>query len=215
MKHFAYNSSYDSQLFGILLSPSWLSGLLAIMASGIVVAFAVISSQYKGSDTRLQLLHLHTQTQASTASIGHALDRSPFISNLPLLLFWCLVGLVVYMFAVNIVGAIQHAAQFNEELATYANINRRVMIRAAIQKLGIRLIVLVVWIPYILFFFKWMAPYVMRLAIIASVELTTFTGIMYLLTAVILLTIGLHFHTILLRLMLLRPRLFGGALYIS
>ena len=136
MKHFANNSNLDGRLFGILLRPSFLSAFIGIVLSIGLVAFSIISSHYKGSSTRLLFLKFNAdQSHGSAQAIGRTLDSNKFISNLPLLLFWCLVGFVVYMFAVNIFGVVQRAAELGDELNHFTNLNRGQIIRESLEKL--------------------------------------------------------------------------------
>jgi flagellar biosynthesis protein FlhB len=219
MKHFANNSNLDARLFGILLSPSLLSAFVSIVLSIGLVAFSIVSSRYKGSSTRLLFLNFNAdqshQSHSSAQAIGRTLDSNKFISNLPLLLFWCLVGFVVYMFAVNIFGAVQRAAELGDELNHFTNMNRGQIIRESLEKLGIRLVVIVVWIPYILLFFHHIVPYVIGLALAASPNLASAAGVGYVILAPVVLAVSLHVHTVLLRLLVLRPRLFSHALYVA
>jgi hypothetical protein len=216
MNHFANNSNLDRQLFGILLSPSWLSGFVSAFISIGVVVVTMVSASYSASDTRLQFMKFHLErSQASSGAIGHALDSNKFIGNLPLLLFWCLMGFVVYMFAINVVGAIHQAAELNDELAHFTHLNRRQIIGQAIEKLLIRLIVLAVWIPYIIVFFHHIVPFSVASALAALPILYTPTGIYYVVLAVVVLFAALQIHVILLRLLALRPRLFSNAVYTS
>jgi hypothetical protein len=216
MKHFANDSNLDTRLFGILLSPSLLSAFVIIVLSIGLVVFSIISSHYKGSSTRLLFLKFNAdQSHSSAQAIGRTLDSNKFISNLPLLLFWCLVGFVVYMFAVNIFGAVQRAAELGDELNHFTNMNRGQIVRESLEKLCIRLVVIVVWIPYILLFFHHIVPYVIGLALAASPDLASVTGVGYVVLAPIVLSVSLHVHTVLLRLLVLRPRLFSHALYVA
>ena len=216
MKHFANNSNLDAKLFGILLSPSLLSTFVGGVISIGLVVFSIASSHYRGSSTRLLFLNFNAdQSHSSAQAIGRTLDSNKFISNLPLLLFWCLVGFVVYMFAVNIFGVVQRAAELGDELNNFTNLNRGQIIRESLEKLGIRLVVIAVWIPYILLFFHHIIPYVIGLALAASPELTSASGVGYVILAPVVLAISLHVHTVLLRLLVLRPRLFSHALYVD
>jgi hypothetical protein len=215
MKHFANDSDMDFQLFGILLSPSWLSGLLTAIASLGLVAFSIISSHYNGSNAQLQFLKFNAgRSHDSTRAIGHTLDKNAIISNLPLMLFWCIVGFIVYMFANNVMVAIQQAAEFRQELDHYANLNRRQLIVHAIEKLGIRLMVLIIWVPYILVFFHVIVPYIIALSLAASPALASPSGISYFILASVVMFVSVHIHVVMLRLLALRPRLLSNAIYV-
>jgi len=214
MKHFANDSDLDATLFGVLISPSWLSGFLSLLASLGIVTFSIVSAHYQGSNAKLQFLKYNAAGHGSTQSIAQTLDRNVFISNLPLLLFWCLVGFVVYMFAANVVSAVQQAAEFRQELDHYANLNRRQMIRYALEKLAIRLAVLVLWVPYILMFFGRIVPYVIASALASSPQVASPSGLSYAILAIVVGFVTIHVHVVLLRLLALRPRLLSNAIYV-
>lgn len=211
MKKFISNSSLDAKLFDILLSPSSLSGFLAGIAAIGFVAFVIISANYRGSNTELQVFQYQaSQSTIPAQTIGHALDSNNIVSNLPLLLFWALVGFVVYLFAINIVSSVKGAAELKNEIENYTNLNRRQIVLEVLQKLLIRLIVLLVWVPYINLFFHQLVPYVATLGVVASLHLLSVTGVSCTLLALIVLFVGLHVHAILLRLLVLKPRVFGA-----
>ena len=216
MKHFAQDSELNSKLIGLLLRPSWLSGLIAGLGSAGLIVFSIVSSHYNGSNARLQFLNYKAADGGATSqAIGRTLDSNKLISNLPLLLFWMLIGLIVYLFAANVVNLIRETRELNVELASYTNVNRRTVIRDALEKLLIRLVVVAVWVPYILFFFHTLVPYVIALALAASPQLASVVGIEYIVLAFTVLFFGLHMHTLLVRLLLLKPRLFSRALYVD
>ena len=216
MKHFAHNSNTDEKLFILLLKPSILSAFVSIVAATGLVAATIIGSHYRSSDTRLQLLkYLHSSDGLSIHNAQHALDSNRVISNLPLLLFWILVGFVVYLCAINLYGLLREAADLREELTDNINTGRGAVIREVLEKLAIRIVVLAVSVPYILVFFHRLLPYAVALSLAASSQLTKLQGIEYEVLAFSLVVGGMHVFVILLRLLALRPRLLSRALYVD
>ena len=213
MKHFANNSNSDSHALGVLLTPSWASTITGIVISIGFVTFVIVSTFFKGSTLRQQLLDFSSSHSAASAqTISRTLDKNAFISNLPLFLFWCLVGFVIYMFAINIYGVVQHTAEVLDELNNNVHIDRRQLIRESFEKLGLQITVAIIWVAYIVAFFHYIIPYVIVLCLAAADNLLSLVSLGSLFLAVIILLLGLHVHTLLLRLLMLRTRLFGGTL---
>ncbi len=213
MKHFSHNSSTDARLLDSLLLPSLLSAWVLGLASIGLVAFVPLSLFYKSSALRLQLLDFQTtQAHASIQAVAHKLDSNAFISNLPLFLFWCLVGFIVYMFAVNIYGVAERTAEVLDEFNNYVHINRQQLVRDSLEKLALRASVVILWVPYILLFFHHIIPYVIVLSLAAADNLLSWAGLGSLLLAMVILFLALHVHTLLLRLLMLRTRVFSGTL---
>lgn len=216
MKHFAHNSNTDEKLFMLLLRPSLLSAFVGVVSAAGLVAATIIGSHYRSSDTRLQLLkYLHSSDGLSIQNAQHALDSNRVISNLPLLLFWILVGFVVYLCAINLYGLLREAADLRKELTGNVNNGRAVVIKEVLERLAIRIVVLAVTVPYILVFFHRVVPYAVALSLAASNQLTKLQGTEYVFLALLLIVGGLHVFVILLRLLALRPRLLSRALYVD
>ncbi len=216
MKHFAHNSNTDQELFKILLMPSVLSFFVSLALAIGLVAATVFGSHYRSSDTRLQLLkYLHSSNGLSVQNAQHALDSNRLISNLPLLLFWILVGLIVYLCAINLFGLVREAADLRQELTDNVNAGRSSVIREVVEKLAIRIVVLAVTVPYILVFFHRALPYAVALSLAASNQLTKLQGIECIMLALVLIIVCVHVFVILLRLLALRPRLLSRAVYVD
>jgi len=206
-------------MFLLLLTPSWLSSVIAVATGLIVVIIVVFMSQYQGS-TYQKLVADNKEKQAQVnltddyANFDEISDNT-FLDVAPLLALWGVIGVVVYLFAVNIVNSIKHAAEFEQEL-NYANTSRQELIKTAFLHLAIRVVVGVALILYILVFFHQLLPYSIGAALAASaVGLLSLNGILYLIIAAVSIMVGMHIYTVLLRLLLLKPRIFSKALYLN
>jgi hypothetical protein len=113
------------------------------------------------------------------------------------------------MFAVNIYESAQKTAELINELNTYVNFDRKQVVREAFEKLALRLVVIIAWVPYLLLFFHHLVPYVIVVAQAASLSLLSLAGAGYLILGITLMFLALHIHTVLLRLLALRARLFN------
>lgn len=203
----------NHRLLGILLTPSWLSTLIVLTAATGITGGVIAISHFSGSDIQA----LYSSYQANKAQQGllesYRTDKlHAIISAAPLMVFWSLIGLVVYLLATNIVGSIKQAGEMKNEL-DYVNIDRTQLLRTAGLHFLVRVIVMAVWLPYIFFFFHHVLPYVITAATVGA--LLTIDNILYIALAIFVMSFALHIHVILLRLLLLRPRIMSRALYVS
>lgn len=203
----------NNRLLGFLVTPSLLSGVfVAFISLGLVLAI-IISGQLSGSNIRQEYLNYQAAKTTTTTS-DYAPDNTTqaLISSAPLMVFWSLIGVVVYLLAVNIITAIQHAKEVQDEL-DYVNTNRKGLLKTVAVHFLIRCVVVAVWIPYILFFLHWVIPYVLTAANAGS--MLTFDGIGVAALAILILAVSLHIHVVFARLLLLKPRIFSRALYVA
>jgi len=191
-----------------LLQPSWLSGLVDVVFSVVLVAGTLISASYSSSSLRY-LIELEKQkAQQNYAPYTPLPDRfsgSQLISNIPLLIFWMGVGLLAYWFVSALLVAVRDATELREEL-DYVHANRRALVRQAGERLVIRIIVLIVWVLYIAFTLHVLLPYILALTTAAK-SAALLPGAGFCVLAVGLAGLTLHVHLIAIRLLWLRARL--------
>ncbi|MEO8104878.1 MAG: hypothetical protein ABI602_00895 [Candidatus Saccharibacteria bacterium] len=196
-----------SQHTRAVLTPSILSGIvMAVLAVGTV--FISLVATYGSSGVLQQGLGAaHSLSAPTYHQITDSLARNPVASNAPLFLLWAAIGIIVYLFAVNIVSALGHGVQMEEEL-NYVNVPRRKLIRYEIMLLFIRLAVLLGWLLYLQVFVGRLLPFALAVVAAARSEnLAVEVGQIIVVTGG--LFIGLHLHLVFLRLLLLKTRLFA------
>jgi hypothetical protein len=215
MRHSLNGSNLDKKLFGVLLTPSWLSGVIVVTAGLVTAAGTILSAHYQDSSLRLDYLTYQAgQSAGNYQAVSSGLQANQYIADLPLFILWGLVGIVAYFFTMNLIAAARGAVGLKQELG-YAHVNRFQLIWTAAQHLLVRLVVLALWVPYILVFFHRLVPYCVASALAGSAQLATPLGVAYVALAAVVMTVALHLHTVLLRLLFLRPRLFSQALYVD
>jgi hypothetical protein len=215
MKYTSNTTNLDLTLFRILLTPSWLSGLVDVSIAVLLTAVTIVATIYQTSSIRLDYLQYQAGHVASTyESVNNRLSENNFVSNLPLLIFWSLVGLIVYLFAANIFTAIHNTAELKTELQ-FVHTDRKKLLWTAMVHLLIRGCVLVAWIIYILFTIHRIFPYCVALAITASGHNGLVMNTEYALLGTVVGAVALHLHVILMRLLLLKPRSFSSILYVD
>ncbi len=207
-------SRHESRLLDYLLLPSWLSGLITVTVSLFVVLGANILSQHTDGTLR-QLFTVQSSTTSVNTdydTIGNNLSANSLISNIPLLIFWAATGLIVYSFVINLLTAFSKVAHLKAEM-NYMHADRKQLQREAVEHLIVRLIVLAVWFPLLHFSTHVVLPYAIAVGHVAIGIVGLLPAIGYTLWGISLLVICLHLHTIMLRLLLLRPRLFWQSAY--
>lgn len=213
MKHLPSETNFDSRLIVLILLPSWLSSSIAMVAGIGVGVGTLLVSHYQTSSLRLELLN-YDFTHTATYQAFVTTTSSGFLGDLPLLLFWVLIGLVLYLFAINIIRAIRNQLELNQELS-YVHVNRRKLIWTAVEHFMIRLIIVLIWVSYTLFFFRTIVPYCGTAALAGSGEASIWLSAGFVLTSILVMVVAVHIHTILLRLFLFKPRVLSSVLYVD
>ena len=193
-----------------LLLPSWLSAVLILALSLGLVGAVVGGVNYRRSSLPqlIQFQHQQTSTiQDNYQTLNDNLNTNTIVSDLPLLIFWAGVGLVVYEFITAIISGLGEAREFSEELG-YVHANRRSMLGRVGLHLVIRVTALLLWFLFLRYSKDVLLPFILAVAYASTGPVGWLGGIGYFAGAVAVMVLGLHLHTILLRLVALRIRLF-------
>jgi len=197
----------NSQHLIAVLSPSILSGIVSGVVSVLVTGFAVVASYGSAGVLRQGLFAAHDLTAPAYQQITDRLAQNTFVSNIPLLLFWMAVGLIVYLFAVNIVKAFGSGVELEEQLS-YVNSQRSKLIRFEIIVAMIRAAMLAGWLLYAQIFIRLLLPYALAVAQAARLD-GALNGIGQVALAGLVLFISIHLNLVFLRLLLLKTRVFA------
>ena len=164
--HLFDKNSRESKKLDILLRPSWLSGLLVVLASAVIVFGAIGLVNYSGSDIKL-LVDLQAQQSESVSNNSQAIDiqysDNRLVSSIPLFIFWAGVGMIAYSFTMAIFGKLQDAAELSAEME-YVHADKRSMRRQAIEKVLLRALTLAVWLVFIQITLHLILPYSLAVA---------------------------------------------------
>lgn len=194
---------------GKLLQPSWLSGLTALTVSLIVVIGTIVTANYTGSDLRYIV---DTEREKAVPKhvayepIQEGLSTNQLLSDLPLLIFWMGVGLIVYWLVSSVARALSRAVEFEQELG-YLHVNRQTLVRRALIRFGVRIGILTAWIIYILITLQVLLPYAVALAAATKAADDILYSIGYGLVAIVVSALVLHLHVIFARLFMWRVRI--------
>lgn len=187
-----------------VLSPSIFSGIVMAVVA-VATVFITFEATY-GSTGALQqgLFAAHSLSAPTYHQITDSLAQSPVVSNAPLFLLWAAVGLIIYLFAVNIIAALGNGVQIEEQLS-YVNSQRTKLIRYEIGIMLIRVGVLLVWLLYLQLFVRLLLPY--ALSVVSAARLDSLPAeVGQIILATVGLFVGLHLHLVFLRLLLLKTR---------
>jgi len=205
------NTNSRIKTFWTLITPSWLSGLLTIFTSLALVGGVVAYTRYQGSDLKQEI----EAVQKSGASLfnvdAHGLTttlaHNSIINNAPLFLFWASLGVVIYFFATSIWSAFNHAVELEHEMG-YVNAPRHELVQIAITTSAVRFAIAAAWFGLLQLTLLILLPYVLSSARLASSS-DVLQSVEYGLAAVVVSFLALQLHTICLRLLFLRQRLFS------
>lgn len=204
----------DRKIIGILLSPSWLSGLVAVIA-GLVISVGVIIAFNANNSSITQQLTSWQQSQPADAIKPFVRDpeaNKPTLKNSwPLLIVWSIIGLAVYTIAATIIHSISKAEEVRESLG-YVNANRDKIIKLEAEQILLRVLAAITLGILISLFIKTVVPYSITAAHASASDLISLTGALYALLSFAIVVVSLHLQTIFLRMSLGRIRLFSDVI---
>lgn len=202
----------NNQKLLLLLMPSWVVNFVGITFGVLATGATIVLSHYQGSELQQQIFEVQAHATPGAESdsyqtIANNFANNQFLGALPLLLVWAAVGLIVYFFAISIVRSFGQAAELRDEL-NYVHISRDERLREAWQHLGIRIAAAVGWFIFIKLTLSVLIPYALAAAKIAAQSLSL-QSVGYTLLAVGVLYVVVCIHVVFVRLIALKPRLFG------
>jgi hypothetical protein len=211
----ANSKNIENKLFDKLLTPSWLSGLLATVAGLVVVVGVCLAFSSTGGALQQQLIDWQNVRQQSTLTVpGQTVEapKNSLQTSWPLLAFWAVIGLIVYFIVEEVITIAKSTSELKEEL-NYVHARRQDLIRATVQRLLVRIMALVLWLIFIDIFFKRIIPYSITAAQAGNADLTSWAGLYYEALAFVMVAFSFHVHTIFLRIVARKPRVFADVTY--
>lgn len=197
-----------SQKIRLLLTPSWIVSTIGITLGVLATGATIIISRFESSELRRQIFETKDtlDTSAYEGITANIADNS-FLNSLPLLITWACVGLVVYYFSVSIARSFSQAIELHDEM-NYVHVSRQELIRQALRSLAARVVAVIGWFVFIRLSISFIVPYALAAASIASQELSV-TNVGYAVLATVIIAADVWIHAIFMRLIALKPRLFG------
>jgi len=200
----------DISFLRAVLAPSWLSGLVVVLAGLIITVGALITFSLNNSALKQDLIgweQSHTNTGLSLT--GQSLQAvSPTLANSwPLILVWAVVGLVTYVIAAAIIRFILETIQLSRQL-DYVHANRRLMVENIIEHLVMRLVAALLLLTLVLLFVYHTLPYVISACRTSVSYSWSLNGARYAAISFILTALCTYAGSILLRLTIGKKRVF-------
>ncbi len=202
-------SKEDKRFLKLLFTPSWLSGLIIVLAGltvsvGVIVTFSFSHSSLKQYLQSWEQSRIHksvVDVNQSSATINPTLKNS-----WPLIFVWGLVGLFTYAVAASVVRFILETIEFRKEM-NYVHANPRSMLIVTIEHIVMRLVAAILLGMLGFEFMNKILPYAVNAASVSATNLLSVQGIGYALKSFIVTSLSVYIATILLRLMFGRARL--------
>ena len=188
-------SREDRREINLLLTPSWISGLIAIVA-GLVVCVGVIAAfEVHNSLVQQQIVTIQqSRPQHTLTEPGQALpenDHPSLKSTWPLLVIWSLVGLAVYIIASSIARSAGQAEELRESL-NYVNARPHALLASTAEHLALRLVATGLLIGFTLSIWHQVVPYSITAARASAADLLSLDGVLYALLSFGLIAVSLH-----------------------
>jgi hypothetical protein len=185
---------------------------VCIVVGLLIVGGALVSLHYDGSYTQLYVdqSKIEARDARAESQYGQTVRKQDgYLSYVPLLILWGGVGAIAYSFTSGIFRAFRASYDLNKEL-DYVNADRRALINMSIERLIVRVVALLVWFVAISYSVRVIIPYIVSVSYASTIAENWMFAVGYVLFAFLITVICVHLHTILLRLVALRPRLFGN-----
>ncbi|MEK7594499.1 MAG: hypothetical protein AAB436_02590 [Patescibacteria group bacterium] len=206
-------SAEDRKVIELLLTPSWLSGMIAIVLALVISGGAIIAFEIHNDSLTQQLLSWQQDKPEKPLTTPDQIvvaEKPTLQSSWPLLVLWSLMGLVVYAIAAWIIHSIAKAAEVRESLK-YVNAKPDALLTTTAEHLVLRILGSVVLVSFVVVFWKVIIPYSITAAHAAAADLLSLEGVLYGLLSFSLVVVSAHALTIALRLALGTVRVFHDA----
>lgn len=203
------NSKRDLNL---LLTPSWLSGLIVVAAGLVLTVGVVLAFSFNNSQIQQQLVGLQNTVSPSLTLPGQTPPgggNNSLQNTWPLLGFWAVVGLVVYLVVETVAKSVRQAMELRHEM-DYVHARRDLIAKTAAEFVLIRAVAAVILLVLVQLFFKKALPYSITAAHAAASDLRSPGALLDALLAFSLVAVSLHVMVIFLRLSLRRARIFSN-----
>ncbi len=205
----------QSRFTRLLIKPSSTSFLTAV---GLALAILVVSGfsyatknglfyEYLyGSNSSAMLIE---SSRSSFAVFNETVFGNTTLNKFLFFIFWMVIGLIVYVFVSGVGAGVSTAEQtITESKFVHADklrMGSELGLRVALHTIGAGLIIVFSYLFIKIFF-----PFGVLCARIVAGDIKNPTGWFYALLGFLVLVASMHIGTILVRFLLLRPRIFGG-----
>jgi hypothetical protein len=201
----------ESRLFIRLITPSPLSFVISCFFAGLILlaaSWTYLRTQHFFNTYLSGDYGFNSVFHQINLSLGKTFD-SDLSYNIAVICFAVLVGLGVYAIAESVRHMIAEAHTVLEEVEYADQRNKTIIERSLSIRVGLRALSAFVWLSYTIFFFNGILPYCASFISKGTGDLVVLASIRNFL-AFVLLLLATHMHVVFVRLIILRPRVFGG-----
>lgn len=198
-----------------IFTPSVISGLTAVLASIAVFAGATFSyvigkgliyDYLFGENSSAELIQ---QSKGTISVFSNTVLGNPILNKVLYFVFWMLVGLLVYVVMSIVIRGASAAAEEVQE-STYKNSIGSERLKELGLRTAVRAIAALAWVMYWIIFVQIITPFAVLCAKIGTGQFPDFTGWLYGVLGLTVLTLSIHLHLSFIRLIALRVRLLGA-----
>jgi len=195
-----------------VLAPSWLSGLVIVLAALIVSGGAIITFSLNHSAFKQDLIGWEQGHSNSLSITGQSTQAvSPTLANSwPLILVWAGVGLITYTVAASIVRFVLETIEFRRQL-DYVHADRVSMLEVTVEHLATRVVASLMLLMTVLLFVYHLFPDAISAGRTSAADKLSIGGLKYAAFAFIITAICTYFATVFLRLSIGKARVFTSS----
>lgn len=204
------------KLTAAFCGPSLFSAISVCISSVIILLSANFSSLL-GSGALYDVIFGHgtpydliQNSHDSVAAVNKTVLGNSVLNNILFFAFWMMIGLFVY---VTIATLSHSVAETEESLESmhYVHARKKIIQQNILLRWSVRIGGVLAGLIYSWVFFSFLLPFSILASRVALGSLSTIIGWLYLILASIVLVMGLHIFVILIRIISLRPRVFGNS----
>lgn len=203
----------DRRHLGLLFTPSWLSGLICVVAGLIISVGVILAFEFHSSPVEQQILIWQQNQPVPVLPAGHATvvgGRPSLYNSWPLFVVWSLTGLIVYFIAVKIVRFFTEAEELRESL-DYVHAHPKELLESTAERILLRVVAVVILIIMIRVFLAQVVPYSLTAAHASATDFWSLSGGLYALLSFAMVVVSIHIQIVFLRLAMGRPRVYLSA----
>jgi hypothetical protein len=213
-----FNNPVDRRLVEVTFSPSWLSLIVAVLVAVGIVAWVILSFELKKTGYEQILVHPRgggSQSVLTLPGQSYSGSNTNSLQNTwPLIAFWGIIGLFVYILLENVYNVIHSFKEVNDEMY-FMHAKRDLLVKSTIELIVFRLVSVIAWLFFMDYFFKRIIPMAINYSRNSVHAINLSSSILDVVVALVVLLVAMHINTIFLRLALKRPRIFSSSNYLD
>jgi hypothetical protein len=198
----------DARLFKSLLLPSFLSGFIAFVTSITLFLFSVILTHFGNTVQQSAFGLQHELAQSSVGTISANLAGNHYLNDVLLFLLWGSIGLVVFMIVQGLWVELSRASDLAHQL-NYINADRGSIVRGAFIRALVKTAAFIAWWVLFRYAIFTVAPYTITAAHTLALHPAALSNWEHGILAFVVCIVVIHILVVLMRLMVLRSRVFG------